>query len=55
MGCAGGMNSQQYLHALFGPIFLYVFLEKDFDGKKDRCVVSCLDVIMIAFFPRNIH
>ena len=24
----------QYLRALFGPIFLYVFLEKDCCGKK---------------------
>ena len=36
--------SHQYLRALFGPIFLYVFVEKDCDGnKKDR--VPCLDVI----------
>jgi len=44
----------QYLRVLFRPIFLYVFIEKDCNGKKkDR--VPCLDVIMIAFLPRNIH
>ena len=32
--------SYQYLRALFGPNFLYVFLEKDYNGKKkDRCAV----------------
>ena len=41
-----------YLRALFGPIFLKVFLEKDFNGKKGRCAVG---VKMIAFFPRNIQ
>ena len=44
-----------YLCALFEPIFLYVFLEKDFNGKKKKIVVTCLDVITIPFFPRNIH
>ena len=44
MGFQGGheddpIYSQQYLRALFGPIFLYVFLEKYCNGKKDRCVV----------------
>ena len=29
--------SHQYLHALFGPICLYVFLGKDCNGKKGRC------------------
>ena len=28
-----------YIRALFGPIFLYVFLEKDCNEKKDRCAV----------------
>ena len=46
--------SHQYLRALFGPIFLQVFLEKDCNGKKN-IVVPCLDVIMTAFFLRNIH
>ena len=41
-----------YLRALFGPIFLKVFLEKDFNGKKGRCAVG---VKMIAFFPRNVQ
>ena len=27
------------MRALFGPIFRYVFLEKDFNGKKDRCAL----------------
>ena len=31
--------SQQYLRALFGPIFLSVFLEKYCNGKNDRCAV----------------
>ena len=48
------MYSHQYLRALFGPIFLQVFLEKDCNGKKN-IVVPCLDVIMTAFFLRNIH
>ena len=46
--------SHQYLRALFGPVFLYVFLEKDYNGKK-KIVVLCLGVIMIAFFSRNIQ
>ena len=41
MGCPGGALAGsdilvQYLRALFGQIFLYVFLEKDCNGKKDR-------------------
>ena len=48
------MYSHQYLRALFGLIFLYVFLEKDCNGKKN-IFVPCLDVIMTAFFPRNLH
>ena len=44
----------QYLRALFGPIFLKVFLEKDCNEKKE-VIVPSLDVITIAFFPRNIH
>ena len=46
--------SHQYLRALFGQIFLYVFLEKDYNGKK-KIAVPCLGVIMIAFFSRNIQ
>ena len=46
--------SHQYLRALFGPVFLYFFLEKDYNGKK-KIVVLCLGVIMIAFFSRNIQ
>ena len=33
------MYLHQYLRALFGTIFLYVFLEKDCNEKKDRCAV----------------
>ena len=44
----------QYVRAHFGPIFLYGFLEKDCNGEK-KILVPCLDVIMIAFFPRNIQ
>ena len=44
--------SHQYLCALFGPIFLYVFLEKDCNREKKN-FVPCLDVI-IAFFQINI-
>ena len=55
MGCPAGhehdsIYSHQYLLALFGPILLYVFLEKDYNGKKKEIVVPCLGVIMIAFF-----
>ena len=46
--------SHQYLRALFGSIFLYVFLEKDYNGKK-KIVVPGLGVIMIAFFSRIIQ
>ena len=28
-----------YIRVLFRPIFLYVFLEKDCNGKKDRCAL----------------
>ena len=35
-----------------GHFFLYVFLEKECNGKK-KIVVPCLAVIIIAFFPRN--
>ena len=54
--------SHQYLRALFGPIFLYVFLEKDYNGKKkDRCAVfgrnnDCLFLekytVRFSFFPK---
>ena len=50
----GPIYSHQYLCALFGPIFLYVFLEKDYNGKK-KIVVPCLGVITIAIFSRNIQ
>ena len=40
----------QYLGTLFGPSFS----RKDCNGKK-KIVVPCLNVILIAFFPRNIH
>ena len=58
MGCPGGhehdpINAEHFC-ALFGPIFLYIFLVNDCNGKK-KVVVSCLDVIVIAFFPRNIQ
>ena len=46
--------SHQYLRALFGPIFIKVFLEKDCNEEK-KIVVPCLDVITIAFFQRNVH
>ena len=49
------MYSHQYLRALFGPIFLQVFLEKRLQWEKKRIVVPCLDVIMIAFLPINNH
>ena len=44
MGCSGGhehdpIYSHQYLRALFEPLFLSVFIEKDCNGKKDRCAV----------------
>ena len=56
MGCPGGALAGsdilvQYSRALFGPIFLYVPEKKIVMGKK--IVMPCLDVIMIAFFPRN--
>ena len=44
MGCPAGMNTIRYtrsvcISALFEPIFLEVFLERDCSGKKDRCAV----------------
>ena len=43
------------IHACFsGQKFLHVFLEKDCNGKR-MIIVLCLDVIMIAFFLRNIQ
>ena len=36
-----------------GQFFFKVSYKKDCNGKK--IVVPCLDVIMIAFFPRNIQ
>ena len=57
MGCLGGMSRIPYtrslFYVLFGPIFLYVFLEKDCNGKK-KIVVLCLAVIIIAF-SREMH
>ena len=38
--------SHQYLRALFGPIFLSVFVDKDCNRKE--IVLPCLDVIAIA-------
>ena len=69
MGCPGGMStdpiySQQYLRALFGPIFRYVFLEKDGNGKKDRCaVLGCnndrlfpeIRTLKFSFCPKSAH
>ena len=53
MGCPGGISSKirythsVYVRALFGPVFLQVFLEKDCNGKKlkkYRCAVfGCND------------
>ena len=58
MGCLGGHLARsviltQYLGALFGSIFLKVFLEKDCNWKK-RSTYRVWDVIMIVSFPRNI-
>ena len=44
MGCPEGMGTIRYarsvyIRALFGLIFLNVFLEKECNGKKDRCTV----------------
>ena len=51
------MSTIGYTHsvlgALFGPIFLYVFVEKDCNRKKIM-VVQCFDVIMIACFPKKL-
>ena len=46
--------SQQYLRALFGPIFLYVFLEKDCNG-KNRSLCRVWMQLWSPFSPRNIH
>ena len=56
--------SHQYLRALFGPIILYVFLEKDRLKweKKDRCAVFGRNndrlflekyTVKFAFFPKR--
>ena len=57
MGCPGGHeHDPRYTHsalgALFWPIFLYVFLEKDCNRRK-MMVVRCFDVIMITCFPKK--
>ena len=41
------------VRALFEPIFLDVFLEKDCNGKKDRCAVFRCNNDRL--FPRNIQ
>ena len=57
MGCPGGHLARsdiltQYLGALFGSIFLKVFLEKNCNWKKTS-TYRVWDVIMIVSFPRN--
>ena len=44
MGCPGGMSTIRYTRSVFTcafrtSFFLYVFLEKDCNGKKDRCAL----------------
>ena len=43
MGCPGDMSTIRCIRSvffvLFRPIFLYVFLEKECNGKKDRHAV----------------
>ena len=58
MGCPGEHLARsdiltQYLGALFGSIFLKVFLEKNCNWKKTS-TYRVWDVIMIVSFPRNI-
>ena len=59
---AGSDKLVQYLRALFGPIFLYVFLEKDCNGKTDRyAVFGCNNdrlfpekyTMKFSFCPKN--
>ena len=54
----------QYLRALFGPIFLQVFPEKDCNGKKDRCAVFGYNddrlfpekyTLKFSFCPKSAH
>ena len=63
MGCPGGHLARsdihtQYLGALFGSIFLKVFLEKDWNGKKDRHTVfgfnnDCILPEKYSIFPKS--
>ena len=59
---AGSDKLVQYLRALFGPIFLYVFQEKDCNGKTDRyAVFGCNNdrlfpekyTMKFSFCPKN--
>ena len=59
---AGSDKLVQYLRALFGPIFLYVFLGKDCNGKTDRyAVFGCNNdrlfpekyTMKFSFCPKN--
>ena len=52
--CPGGMSTfRLYFPSLFGTSFLKVFLDKIVMG--EQILGQCFDVIMIAFFPRNIQ
>ena len=58
MGCLGGMSTIRYtrnsIYASFSGQFFFKFSkEKIVMGKK--IVAPCLDVIMNAFFPRNLQ
>ena len=56
MGCPGGMSTIRYTRSVFTRAFWanfsLSFTRNDCNGKK-KIVVPCLDVRMIAFFPKN--
>ena len=58
MGCPGGTSTIRYTHLVFMRAFRANF-SLSFPRKRllweKKIVVPCLDVIMIAFFPRDIQ
>ena len=58
MGCPGGMSTIRYTRSVFTRAFRANF-SLSFHRKRlqweKKIVVPCLDVIMIAFFSRNIQ
>ena len=50
----GHEHNPVYSISIYAHFSGQVFLEKDCNGEK-KIVVPCLDLIMIAFFPKQIY